>query len=158
MKKIHFFSKEESKNITSRMIYLRNNILHMTQSEFSSALNISQTYLSLIESGKKDVSMSTFESVLSVFKVSYDWLTGITDVSDNPFLSTPLSKEYFLNADRENVLSDMQKIYHLNSSDMDFLKWFLSLSARKRLSFISGAKELSSLMKDYPSGSSTIEE
>ena len=44
---------EDLKNITSRVIYLRNQILHMTQSEFASVLKMSQTYLSLIESGKR---------------------------------------------------------------------------------------------------------
>lgn len=65
---------EDLKNITSRVIYLRNQILHMTQSEFASVLKMSQTYLSLIESGKKAITKPTIDNILSTFKVNMEWL------------------------------------------------------------------------------------
>lgn len=52
---------KNTKSMAARITYLRNDILHMTQAEFASTLKISQTYLSLLESGKKALPKLLFQ-------------------------------------------------------------------------------------------------
>ena len=133
---------EDLKNITSRVIYLRNQILHMTQSEFASVLKMSQTYLSLIESGKKTITKSTIDNILSTFKVNMEWLLfGI-------------GTEYFTKSTQESALSALQNAYQLKNNETDFVKWYLSLSSKERSHFLSCIEGLSDLMSSYPPGTS----
>ena len=53
---------KNTKSMAARITYLRNDILHMTQAEFASTLKISQTYLCLLESGKKSIT----EAIISI--------------------------------------------------------------------------------------------
>ena len=102
---------EDLKNITSRVIYLRNQILHMTQSEFASVLKMSQTYLSLIESGKKAITKPTIDNILSTFKVNMEWLLFGIGTDDEIFLSTSYTKEYFTKSTQESALSEIGRAH-----------------------------------------------
>ena len=128
---------EDLKNITSRVIYLRNQILHMTQSEFASVLKMSQTYLSLIESGKKAITKPTIDNILSTFKVNMEWLLFGIGTDDEIFLSTSYTKEYFTKSTQESALSALQNAYQLKNNETDFVKWYLSLSSKERSHFLS---------------------
>ena len=137
---------EDLKNITSRVIYLRNQILHMTQSEFASVLKMSQTYLSLIESG--------IDNILSTFKVNMEWLLFGIGTDEDIFLSTSYTKEYFTKSTQESALSALQNAYQLKNDETDFVKWYLSLSSKERSHFLSCIEGLSDLMSSYPPGTS----
>ena len=145
---------EDLKNITSRVIYLRNQILHMTQSEFASVLKMSQTYLSLIESGKKTITKPTIDNILSTFKVNMEWLLFGIGTDEDIFLSTSYTKEYFTKSTQESALSALQNAYQLKNDETDFVKLYLSLSSKERSHFLSCIEGLSDLMSSYPPGTS----
>ena len=153
MKNTEFSSSEEFKNIATRITYLRNNILHMTQNEFSSALKISQTYLSLIESGKKAVSKATIENVLLTFNVNMEWLMFGIGSDDEIFLNHT-SKESILRSMPDSSLDELQKTYQLTHNELHFVQWFVTLPSKEREMFLSSLNCISALSHLYPPGAS----
>ena len=145
-------SNEDLKNIATRITYLRNQVLHMTQSEFASALHMSQTYLSLIESGKKIITKSAIDNILSTFKVNMEWLMFGIGNDEDIFLSSTYTKEYFTKSSQDSALSALQTAYQLKNNDVDFIKWYLSLPAKERNNFQSSIKAISNLINAYPPG------
>lgn len=147
-------NEEDLKNIASRITYLRNQVLHMTQSEFASVLNMSQTYLSLIESGKKTITKSTIDNILSTFKINMEWLLFGIGTDEDIFLSSSYTKEYFTKSAQKSALSALQDAYQLKNNEIDFVNWYLSLSSKERSHFLSCIEGLSDLMSSYPPGTS----
>lgn len=153
MKNTEFSSNEEFKNIATRITYLRNNILHMTQDEFSSALKISQTYLSLIESGKKAVSKATIKNVLLTFNVNMEWLMFGIGSDDEIFLNHT-SKESILQSMPDSSLDALKKAYQLTDNELHFVQWFVTLPSKEREMFLSSLDCISALSHLYPPGAS----
>ena len=140
-------SAEELASISQRIKYLRTDILQMTQSEFANAANISQTYLSFLERGERDINIPFITNISSSLKINLDWLIyGIGDDS-NIFASQHITKELLLKNSQEYALSELQKAYSLKNTDLDFLKWYLSLSKAERLHFVEATNTISKLMK-----------
>ena len=115
---------------------------------------MSQTYLSLIESGKKAITKPTIDNILSTFKVNMEWLLFGIGTDDEIFLSTSYTKEYFTKSTQESALSALQNAYQLKNNETDFVKWYLSLSSKERSHFLSCIEGLSDLMSSYPPGTS----
>lgn len=67
-------SKEEMAAVIERIIYLRTNSEKMSQKDFSERLMLSQTYISLLEAGKKPLTKSALDKIISVMNVDSDWL------------------------------------------------------------------------------------
>ena len=140
-------------SISERISYLRNDILHMTQAEFSSSLKISQTYLSLIESGKKNITEAIITNILTTFHVNADWfISGIGTDQDIFLDSTP--KPYIPLLDSETVLHELQKLCHLSDNETSFISWFVSLPEKDRTIFLSCIETFSAFARTYPPTSS----
>lgn len=77
---------KNTKSMAARITYLRNDILHMTQAEFASTLKISQTYLSLLESGKKSITEAIISKILTTFRINSDWLISGLGTDQDIFL------------------------------------------------------------------------
>lgn len=155
MKDTEFLTnKEEYKNIAARITYLRNNILHMTQAEFSSALKISQTYLSLIESGKKPVSQTMIENIISKFDVTTEWLVLGIGSDKAIFAQQPISKNPFHQSISSSAFDELKNTYHLTDNEMDFIQWFVTLPSKERASYLSGLDYIAAISHLYPPSSS----
>ena len=140
-------SAEDLARISQRIKYLRTDILQMKQSEFANAANISQSYLSFIERGERDVNVSVITNISSSLKINLDWLIyGIGD-DNNIFASQNITKELLIKDTQEHALAELQKAYSLKSNDLDFLKWFLSLSKSERQHFVEATNTISKLMQ-----------
>ena len=50
--------------------------LGMTQEEFAAKMNLSRSYINLIEMGKKVPAERTLKDICREFKVNYDWLVN----------------------------------------------------------------------------------
>lgn len=146
-------SEKELKGIASRITYLRNDILHMTQQEFCTILNISQTYLSLLENGKKQIQKTTIDKILVTFKVNIEWLIYGIGTDEDIFLSGSITKDYLTKVSQNKVLSDLQKVYQLKERDVQFLQWYLDLPSSARTSLHSITDKLQELIFSYPPGS-----
>lgn len=146
-------SEKELKGIASRITYLRNDILHMTQQEFCTILNISQTYLSLLENGKKQIQKTTIDKILVTFKVNIEWLIYGIGTDEDIFLSGSITKDYLTKVSQNKVLSDLQKVYQLKERDVQFLQWYLDLPSSARTSLHSITDKLQKLISSYPPGS-----
>lgn len=141
------------KNIEStaaRITYLRNDILHMTQAEFSSALKISQTYLSLIESGKKNITEAIITNIMTTFHVNADWLISGIGTDQDIFLDNTDPKNYLPVPNSEVTLHELQKLCHLSDNETSFVSWFVSLPAKDRALFLSCIETFSAFARSYP--------
>lgn len=140
--------------LVSRVTYLRNDILHMTQAEFSSALQISQTYLSLLESGKKSITEAVITNILITFHVNADWLVFGIGSDQDIFLNHIDTQDYLLKTSQGAALHDLKKAYQLKNNELDFISWFVSLSSKERSLFLSCIENISSLIQAHPPGAS----
>ena len=140
-------SSDELVLISNRIKYLRCEILHMTQSEFATSVKISQSYLSFLENGDRDINLSAIENIATSLRVNLDWLIyGIGD-DDNIFASQNITKDFLVQSNQLSILKELQKVYSLKSSEIEFLEWYLSLDSKKRQDFIKSINTLSSLSK-----------
>lgn len=138
-------SSEEIAGISKRIIYLRNSILHMTQSQFANHVKISQTYLSMLENGKKEILDSTICQIATSLHVNLDWLVYGIGGDENIFQSETLTKEYFEDTAKKAVLSDLQAAYSLKPNEIDFVTWFLNLSSKDKQKYIAAVGAISDL-------------
>lgn len=114
---------DEYSALINRIISLRCDYLHINQAAFSSSLNISQSYLSLIESQKKQLTNDLIDMIVFKYNVNSKWLlSGI---------GTPFKKA------------------KSGSSD-PFLNWYNSLPADAKRRFVKMIKENFSFGSDYP--------
>ena len=140
-------NQAQKKAVINRIIYLRREVLHLSQDNFAKQLNISQTLLSMYENETRPINDSFINQLSNVFRVNLEWL--IYGVGEDAGIFTsqlPLSEP-------NQILDSLQEAYQLTASDMSFIRWYLSLSPEARnhcSNFISGA---ASLYKDYPFGS-----
>lgn len=140
----------DHKIITGRIIHLRNDILQMTQSEFAATLNVSQSYLSLLENGSKPLTSAFLENVALTFKLNLEWLLMGIGTDDDIFLDSSLNKDYFKNSKKLSTLSDLQNFYHLKDEQLQFVKWLLELPDKERSKCISAFATISEISSLYP--------
>lgn len=147
---------EEYKDIASRITHLRNDILHMTQAEFSSVLKISQTYLSLIEAGKKSVPQTMIENIISKFDVTMEWLIiGIgSDETIFAHQHHPITKDSLLQSISSSAFNELKKTYRLADNELEFVQWFVTLPSKERELYLSGLNYIAAISHLYPPGSS----
>lgn len=125
-------TEQELSAINKRLVYLRQNILQMTQSQFCDAIKISQTYLSLLENGQRKIKIQIILKISSALKINLDWLIYGIGNDDNIFQSNDYSKEIFTRSSQEEALTNLQKAFSLKESDKNFLSWYLALSQKER--------------------------
>ena len=138
-------SKDELADIAYRIKYLRNDILHMTQSQFALSVKISQTYLSQIENGNKKINMSTILLISAALKVNLDWLIYGMGTDDNIFGSEKVTKDSLIHSAQAAALQELQNSFSLKNNELDFLSWFLNLSSKDRQRYIDAVNILSSI-------------
>lgn len=124
-------SDTELSDIAKRITYLRQDILHMTQTEFSAPISISQTYLSQIELCQKKITASTLQKICSHFKVKREWL--ILGEGPDIFLTPEETMQTIIDAEQDAAITSLISAYHLDTSNEEFLRWYLSLTPEKRL-------------------------
>ncbi|MBD5556405.1 MAG: helix-turn-helix transcriptional regulator [Roseburia sp.] len=140
-------STDDYSGIAARVVYLRTEILHMSQSQFASLLKISQTYLSMVENGKRQISGPIIQRIITTLSVNFEWLVYGVGNDDEIFLSNTITKEYLKSSSKSSSLSALQAAYSLNASEMDYISWYLSLSREERKQYVNAMKTISSMTK-----------
>lgn len=119
----------ELQQIASRIIYLRQDVLHMSQQQFADAVGISQTYLSLLENQKKEFNMELLMQIVLSLNINLDWLIYGLGGNDNIFQARQ-NKEL----QQSEALKALKKAYSLRDTDIEFIQRYLSLSDKERTS------------------------
>lgn len=119
--------------VTQRITYLRQDILQITQAQFADAVNISQTYLSLLESGNRTITEPIIDQLFSQFKVNPDWLYHGKGEILQP--GADFDKEKLILSQQVNAMDKLQTAYSLKESEVNFISWYLSLSSKNRANF-----------------------
>lgn len=90
------------------------------QTEFARSLNISQSYLSDLENGRKNISMKTVQQIASALNVTVGYLTSgnkmYGDLSDNE------KREQFLKLNKELALKNSEKETNLKNNLLELIK------------------------------------
>lgn len=144
--KNEFFSLEtltekQREKLVQKLIILRKEVLHLNQVEFAASIGISQSLLSMIETGAKEITDEVFLSICRTHKIDKQWfLTGDsrTPVSGN-------TKRTAKKQNQENAISDLIAAYSLNEKDAYFIDWFCNLTAAKRSSLINAIRSITEL-------------
>ena len=119
-------SDEEMAAVIQRIIYLRSNISHMTQAEFSKIIGVSQTYISLLEAGRKPLTFSAYNKIVVSFKVSPNWL--LYGNGDHVFNSQEPSKPKM------------------------FVEWYQNLPYEDQCAIADAVETISDIVIHYPPG------
>lgn len=140
-------SSADKKAVVKRIYQLRSDILHLTQEQFAKHTGISQSYLSQLESGSKEIYKSTVCHICAALQINLDWLLSGTG---QPFISdTPISTANILeNSKRPVALFDLQKAFSLNDSDMEFISRYVNLPLKERSGFINALSVIATTFKD----------
>lgn len=102
--------------INDRIKYLRKEVLHITQDEFASKIQISRSNLGSIEIGRVNVTERVISDICKNFDINEEWLrTG------NGKIKVELSKE-------EYIVDFISRI--LKSKDDSFKKRYISMLSR----------------------------
>lgn len=102
--------------INDRIKYLRKEVLHITQDEFSSKIQISRSNLGSIEIGRVNVTERVISDICKSFDINEEWLrTG------NGEIKSELSKE-------EYIADFVSRV--LKSKDDSFKKRYISMLSR----------------------------
>lgn len=133
-------STVELQKITNRIVYLRQHIFHMTQHQFADMIEISQPYLSLLENQKKELNMDTLMQIASSLNINFDWLIYGAGGNDNIF-----QKDHDKHFQKKEALTALKKAYSLGSSDIEFIKNYLTLSDKERSSVAKASDALRKL-------------
>lgn len=103
-------------HINDRIKYLRKEVLHITQDEFASKIQISRSNLGSIEIGRVNVTERVISDICKNFGINEEWLrTG------NGKIKVELSKE-------EYIVDFISRI--LKSKDDSFKKRYISMLSR----------------------------
>ncbi len=136
------FTEEENLQIGKRLTILRNNILHLSQLQCADSLGISQTYLSMLESGKRKITHETVLLYVERFNVSSQWLL-FGDDSQGIVTNEPLfNADYYIQKKQQDSLISIKDAYHLDKTEADFLSHFLSQDSAIRKRFIKTLNDL----------------
>lgn len=118
-------SDTDKREIVSRMVSLRKNELHMTQPQLAKRLGFSQSYISLLERGERELSNDLLTAFLLEFNPSQQWmLYGNGD----PFTIDAHQPDLHIS----ETLSALRGPFALSDEDEQYLSWYLSLSPEDR--------------------------
>ena len=83
-------------NTGERIKYLRTELLHLTQDQFGSSLNIARSSICNIENGERDVTTRTITDICREYHVNEEWLLSgdgepFVNRSDNEIISDYLN-------------------------------------------------------------------
>lgn len=140
-------SSSDKKAIVKRICQLRSDILHLTQEQFANHTGISQSYLSQLESGRKELHMNIINQICTALQVDLYWLifgAGQPFVSDIPSSTIDILKE----SKRSVALFNLQKAFSLKDSDMEFISRYINLPLKERSSFINALSVIATTLKD----------
>ena len=143
--KIANLSDNDHARISERLCILRNDILHISQQKCSDILGISQTYLSLLETGERKISKKILETYHKQFKVNKNWIlygdeaNGIIQGEKTPDID-PIAKK------QQKSLDIIRKSFHLSQADIDFISRLLSMDTAKRRQFIRSMQTIKDLL------------
>lgn len=115
---------QQQKEILSRIIHLRCDLLGYSQVKFACAINKSQAYISLREQGEKEISMQYVYQISKMLNVNINWLL-YGDEHEVFLYPQPSSPEH-------EVLENLQRLYRLDNSDIDFLRVYFEMSTEQR--------------------------
>ena len=132
------FTDTEKKEIVKRIINLRKDCLHLTQPQFAERLGYSQTYISLVERGERELSGDLVASILSEIKTSKSWLLY---GSGTPFDAEAATKD---------ALSLFRSSYNLLPEDEEYIRWYLSQSPEMRKAVITLRDTALTLQQFHP--------
>ena len=118
-------SDTDKREIVKRMVSLRKNELNMTQPQLAKRLGFSQSYISLLERGERELSNDFLTAFLLEFNPSPKW---IMYGNGDPFT---------IDANQPNLhisetLSALRGPFSLSNEDEQYLSWYLSLSPEDR--------------------------
>ncbi len=142
-------SHDINKSIGGRISFLRKEVFHMTQAEFSSVLGIGQGYLSQIETGARGLSSDGINNISEKLCIDKDLLypDKVSDeaISEYFMLNNNLSDELIT-----NMLSKVKSFcdsmnYSLTTADTEFISRLMQLSETERNSFYKSLSILSNL-------------
>ena len=122
------FSEDELSEIAGRIMYIRKNVLHLTQKEFSEALGISQSFLSQIESGNRIIPADVVIKINQVFHFPPSYILYGMDLNISSNSSTVFEKNYH----QMDALKNMEAAFDLKKTDLELLKWYCSLDEARR--------------------------
>lgn len=138
-----------SVNIGERITFIRKNVFHMSQSDFSSILGISQTYLSLIENNSRSVNSETVIRFAESLHISSDLLypDRISDeeISDFFLLDKTVSDTVI-----SKILSEAKDYcdsmsYALSDCDKEFLDKLMRIPETDRKKLYNALSTISDL-------------
>lgn len=115
----------DKKEIVKRIIDLRKNELHLTQPQLAERLGYSQTYISLVESGERELSNEFLSAVLQTFNPARKWLF---QGAGEPFSENETESGILIS----ETLSALRGPCSLSNKDEAYLSWYLSLSPEDR--------------------------
>lgn len=92
--------------------------LHLSQEEFGKRLGISNTAISKLEKGERNLTEQMLLSICREFRVNYFW---ITEGKGDMFTGTP-----------ESVIDEIAEDYKLDDIDKKILEKYLSLTVEER--------------------------
>lgn len=118
-------SDTDKKDIVKRMVSLRKNELHMTQPQLAKRLGYSQTYISLLERGERELSNDFLTTFLLEFNPAPQW---ILYGNGDPFNIDANHPELHIS----ETMSALRGPFSLSDEDEQYLFWYLSLSPEDR--------------------------
>ncbi len=115
--------------IGSRLKYLRKELLKLNQTNFANKLNLTQNFLTRLETGDRNFTERTLNDICRVYNVNINWLKyGKGDVF-NPTTS-------------DNINALVQE-YNLDDLSKSIITTYVNLDLDTRLAILKFAKELS---------------
>lgn len=125
--------------VAQKIVYLRQTVYRMSQADFACKLGISQTYLSLIEGGRKQVSNKLIKNICKNLRIDEEWLCSDTSLDSNQISEFMHQEEL---AEKENALRLLRSVYPMSENEIDILKWFLELPIDRRRRIASALKSI----------------
>lgn len=141
-------SSAEKKAIVERVIRLRRDIYNMTQEQFSKTVGISQTYLSLLENGKREINTNAICQIATSLKVNLDWLIYGLGEPDANFTPEVPQSIVPVRIDKITAQSNFKKAFSLKESDMEFISWFANLPLKERSRYAKAFSAIAALHKN----------
>lgn len=118
-------SDTNKREIVKRMVSLRKNELHLTQPQLAKRLGYSQTYVSLVESGERELSSEFLTAFFQEFHPSWQWMM---QGAGDPFWEDINQSDTRIS----ETLSALRGPCSLSNADEEYLLWYLSLTPEDR--------------------------
>lgn len=109
-------------DVNERIRHLRKDCLKLNQEDFAKVLGVTNTAISKLEKGERNLTEQMAKSICREFKVNYYWLTE--GIGDNPFVEAP-----------SNLIDEIAEEYSLDEMDIALLKGYLEMTDEERKAF-----------------------